>query len=78
MFTYNLGTGQGRSVLEVIATYEQQSRQPVPFEIVERRAGDVAANWADAALAESELGWKATRSLEEMCADSWRWQTRAG
>jgi UDP-glucose 4-epimerase len=77
VFTYNLGTGRGHSVLEVIKTYEQESGRPVPYEIVGRRAGDVAANWADVSLAETELGWKASRSLEEMCADSWRWQERA-
>ena len=77
VFTYNLGTGEGHSVLEVINTYEQQSGRPIPFEIVGRRAGDVAASWAGVELAEFELGWKAARSLEEMCADSWRWQTRS-
>ena len=74
VFTYNLGTGRGHSVLEVIAAYEQQSGQPVPYEIAERRAGDVAANWADVSKAHAELGWEATRSLGDMCADSWRWQ----
>jgi UDP-glucose 4-epimerase len=74
VFIYNLGTGQGHSVLEVIAAYEQQSGKPVPYEIVERRAGDVAANWADVAKAEAELGWKTSRDLDVMCADSWRWQ----
>ena len=74
VFTYNLGTGQGHSVLEVIAAYEQQSGKPVPYEVVGRRAGDVAANWADVSKAHAELGWKATRGLHEMCADSWRWQ----
>jgi UDP-glucose 4-epimerase len=74
VFIYNLGTGQGHSVLEVIAAYEQQSGKPVPYEIVDRRAGDVAANWADVAKAEAELGWKTSRDLDVMCADSWRWQ----
>ncbi|MGH8873446.1 MAG: UDP-glucose 4-epimerase GalE [Acidimicrobiia bacterium] len=74
VFTYNLGTGQGHSVLEVIAAYEQKSGRPIPYEIVGRRAGDVAANWADVSRADVELGWKTTRGLEEMCADSWRWQ----
>ncbi|MGH8952180.1 MAG: UDP-glucose 4-epimerase GalE [Acidimicrobiia bacterium] len=77
VFTYNLGTGRGHSVLEVITAYEQQSGLPVPYEIADRRAGDVAANWADASKAQAELGWKATRSLEDMCADSWRWQQTA-
>jgi UDP-glucose 4-epimerase len=74
VFIYNLGTGRGHSVLEVIAAYEQQSGKPVPYEIVDRRAGDVAANWADVAKAEAELGWKTSRDLDTMCADSWRWQ----
>ena len=74
VFVYNLGTGQGHSVLEVVSAYEQQSGKPVPYEIVGRRAGDVAANWADVEKAGTELGWKTTRDLDEMCADSWRWQ----
>jgi UDP-glucose 4-epimerase len=74
VFTYNLGTGQGHSVLEVVSVYEQQSGKPVPYEIVGRRAGDVAANWAAVDKAHAELGWKAGRDLDEMCADSWRWQ----
>ncbi|HET9202696.1 MAG TPA: UDP-glucose 4-epimerase GalE [Acidimicrobiia bacterium] len=77
VFTYNLGTGQGHSVLEVIAAYEQQSERPIPYEIVDRRAGDVAANWADVSKAARELGWEAGRRLEDMCADSWRWQQNA-
>ena len=75
--TYNLGTGRGHSVLEVIGAYEAASGKPVPYEIVERRAGDVAANWADVSRAEEGLGWKASRGLTEMCADSWEWQQRA-
>jgi UDP-glucose 4-epimerase len=74
VFTYNLGTGKGHTVLEVVEAYEQQSGKPVPYEIVERRAGDVAANWADVRKAGIELGWTATRDLDTMCADSWRWQ----
>jgi UDP-glucose 4-epimerase len=74
VFTYNLGTGQGHSVLEVISVYEEVSGKPIPYDIVGRRPGDVAANWADASKAEAELGWSATRGLDEMCADSWRWQ----
>jgi UDP-glucose 4-epimerase len=77
VFTYNLGTGEGHSVLEVIAAYERQSGRPIPYEIVERRAGDVAANWADVSKARRELGWEATRDLDDMCADSWRWQQNA-
>jgi len=75
--TYNLGTGHGNSVLEVISAYEGVSGKPIPYEIVERRAGDVAANFADVDKAQSHLDWSSSRDLEAMCADSWRWQTRA-
>jgi UDP-glucose 4-epimerase len=64
-------------VLEVVRTFEKASGKPVPYQIVDRRAGDVAANWADVSKAGEELGWAATRTLFEMCADSWRWQTSA-
>jgi len=70
----NLGTGRGYSVLELIAAYEKASDKPVPYDIVARRAGDIDSCFADPALALSELGWKATRDLDAMCADSWRWQ----
>lgn len=74
---YNLGTGQGHSVLEVIKTYEEESGRPIPFEIVERRPGDVAASWADVTKARDELGWSVTKDLAAMCADSWHWQQKA-
>ncbi len=74
LVTYNLGTGRGSSVLEVIRAFEQASGQTVPYEVVARRAGDVATSYADPANAERELKWRATRTLEMMCADSWRWQ----
>ncbi|HEX6287033.1 MAG TPA: NAD-dependent epimerase/dehydratase family protein, partial [Acidimicrobiia bacterium] len=74
---YNLGTGRGHSVLEVIKTYEEESGQPIPYEIVERRPGDVAASWADVSKARDELGWVAERDLAAMCADSWNWQQKA-
>jgi UDP-glucose 4-epimerase len=73
-FTVNLGTGKGHSVLEVVAAYERASSRKVPYAIVPRRPGDVAASYADPALAERLLGWRATRTLDDMCADSWRWQ----
>lgn len=76
VFTYNLGTGEGHSVLEVIKTYEQESGRPIPYEIVDRRAGDVASSYADVSKAATDLGWKTTRDLAEMCADSWRWQNQ--
>jgi UDP-glucose 4-epimerase len=72
--TANLGTGQGHSVLELLRTFEAVSGRPVPYDIVARRPGDVAACYADPSLAQAALGWKAERSLAEMCADSWRWQ----
>ncbi len=77
VFTYNLGTGVGTSVLELIAAYELASGQPIPYEIVAPRIGDVAANWADVTKARGVLGWRASRDLAEMCADSWRWQQNA-
>jgi UDP-glucose 4-epimerase len=74
-FTVNLGTGRGHSVLEVVAAYERASGRKVPYAVVPRRAGDVAASYADPARAEQLLGWRARRSLDDMCADSWRWQS---
>lgn len=71
---YNLGTGRGFSVLDVVHAFEAATGKKVPYEIVGRRAGDLPVSYADPAKAESELGWKATRTLEEMCADAWRWQ----
>ena len=74
--TANLGTGQGYSVLELVKAFEQASGRAVPYEIVARRPGDIAACYADPGLAQQKLGWKATRTLQEMCADSWRWQSQ--
>ena len=74
LFSVNLGTGNGVSVLEIIAAFEQASGRPVPHEIVARRPGDVAECWADVALARELLGWRASRDLVQMCADTWRWQ----
>jgi UDP-glucose 4-epimerase len=74
--TVNLGTGRGHSVMEVIRAFEKASGRPVPFLVTARRSGDVAACYADATLASTLLGWKATRVLEQMCADAWRWQSR--
>jgi UDP-glucose 4-epimerase len=73
-FTVNLGTGRGYSVLDVIRAYEKASSRLIPFEIVGKRPGDIAACYADASLAASMLNWRATRGIDEMCADSWRWQ----
>ncbi|MBA3478919.1 MAG: UDP-glucose 4-epimerase GalE [Lautropia sp.] len=74
-WTVNLGTGQGYSVLDIVKAFERASGRTIPYQIVARRPGDVAQCYADPAHAERELGWKATRGLEEMCADSWRWQS---
>ena len=71
----NLGTGKGYSVLEVVRAFERASGQAVPFRVVGRRPGDVAACYANPALANELLGWAAGKDLETMCADSWRWQT---
>jgi UDP-glucose 4-epimerase len=73
--TVNLGTGQGHSVLEVVRAFEQASSRQVPFKIMPRRPGDVAQCYADPALAQQQLGWQASRSLADMCADAWRWQS---
>ncbi len=73
--TVNLGTGRGYSVLEVVAAYAQASGRPVPYQVQARRPGDVAACYADPALAFKLLGWKAEHNLQRMCADSWRWQS---
>jgi UDP-glucose 4-epimerase len=71
---FNLGVGRGVSVLEMVAAFEAASGRPVPYDIVARRPGDVATCYADASLAQAVLNWRALRSVEEMCADAWRWQ----
>lgn len=71
---YNLGTGNGYSVLDVIRTYESVSNRKIPYQIVDRRQGDVAISFADAGKAWQELGWVAEKNLKDMCEDSWRWQ----
>ena len=76
VLTVNLGTGNGSSVLEVIRTFEAVSGRSIPYEIGERRAGDVAICYADPTFAKEALGWKSARSLAEMCADHWRWQSK--
>ena len=75
LVTYNLGTGQGYSVLEMVTNFEKASGQKVPYKITPRRSGDVAACYADPKLAAEELGWTANKGLKEMCEDSWRWQS---
>ena len=76
VLTFNLGTGRGFSVLEMVAAFEKVSGREVPYQIVARRAGDIAQCYADPSLANRELGWAAHRDIEEMCADAWRWQSR--
>ena len=73
-FAVNLGTGQGYSVLDMVKAFERASGRPVPYTLAPRRAGDVAACYADPHLARELLGWKAERGLDAMCADAWRWQ----
>jgi UDP-glucose 4-epimerase len=73
---YNLGTGTGYSVLEMVSAFEQASGMNVPFRIVDRRPGDVGVCYADPSKARNELGWTAKRGIEEMCRDSWRWQEK--
>jgi UDP-glucose 4-epimerase len=75
-FTVNLGTGQGYSVLEVVRAFEAASGRPVPYHLAPRRPGDVAQAYADPARAEELLGWRAQRTLAQMCTDAWRWQSR--
>ncbi|MGF1719389.1 UDP-glucose 4-epimerase GalE [Vibrio kyushuensis] len=72
---YNLGTGNGYSVLDMVKAFESASGKPVPYKVVERRAGDIAECWADPSKAINELEWKAERTLEQMTQDTWRWQS---
>jgi UDP-glucose 4-epimerase len=72
----NLGTGVGYSVLDMVRAFEGASGQKVPYRVQPRRPGDVASNWADPATAQELLGWGASRTLQDMCADTWRWQSQ--
>lgn len=72
---YNLGTGKGSSVLEMVEAFGKACGAPVPYEVCPRRAGDIAECWASTEKAERELNWKATRSVDEMTADTWKWQS---
>lgn len=74
IFIYNLGTGKGYSVLDVVNAFKKASGVDIKYEIVGRRAGDLATCYSDPSKAYKELGWKAERDIEEMCEDSWRWQ----
>lgn len=71
---YNLGTGKGTSVLEMVHAFEQVNGLDIPYEIKSRRAGDIAEFYADAGKAQRELGWQTTRTIEDMCRDTWNWQ----
>lgn len=73
-FTVNLGTGQGYSVLDMVRAFEAACGKPIPFEVVARRPGDIGSCYANPALSKELLGWEATLGVEQMCADTWRWQ----
>lgn len=73
---YNLGTGKGSSVLEMVDAFAAACGKPVPYELCPRRPGDIAECWASTEKAERELGWKATRTVAEMTADTWNWQSK--
>jgi UDP-glucose 4-epimerase len=73
---YNLGTGNGYSVIEVVKAFEKASGRKINYKIVPRRAGDIAECWADPAKAKNELGWTAVRGIDKMCEDCWRWQSQ--
>jgi len=75
LIIYNLGTGCGHSVLEVIAAFEKASGKKIPYKIVGRRSGDIAICYTDPSKAQKELGWSAERNIDDMCADTWRWQS---
>ena len=76
VYTYNLGTGVGYSVLDVIHAFERACGKKLPYSIKPRRAGDIAACYADASKAARELGWHAELGLDDMCASLWKWQTK--
>ena len=73
---YNLGTGKGYSVLDMVKAFETATGVPVPYVIAPRRPGDIAESWSDPSKAARELGWKAEKSIEDMCRDSWNWQKK--
>ena len=76
LITYNLGTGKGYTVLEMIAAFEKVTGKNIPYKRVARRPGDIATCYADASKAKKELGWSAVRGIAKMCADAWRWQVQ--
>jgi UDP-glucose 4-epimerase len=74
--TWNLGSGKGTSVLEMLAAFERAVGRPIPYEVVPRRPGDIATSYADPSKANAELGWSTHRTVDDMCADTWRWQSQ--
>ena len=76
LVTYNLGTGVGYSVLDIIKNFEKACGKEIPYKITPRRPGDIDMCYADPTKAKEELGWEATRSIDKMCEDAWRWQTK--
>jgi len=75
-FVFNLGTGKGYSVIDMVDAMSKACGKEIAYKIGDRRPGDIAVCYADATKAENEMGWKATRNLEDMCSDSWSWQTK--
>jgi UDP-glucose 4-epimerase len=73
---YNLGTGVGYSVLDMVHAFEKATDKSIPYKMVERRSGDIATSYANPKKAEAELGWKAEKTLDDMCQDAWRWQSQ--
>jgi UDP-glucose 4-epimerase len=76
LLTYNLGTGRGYSVMEVISAFEKACQHKIPYKIMQRRPGDAAISYADPSKANKELQWFANKTIDEMCADAWRWQSQ--
>ena len=76
VYTYNLGSGQGTSVLELVTAFEKVNGVPVPYQVVDRRPGDVATCYANADKALAELHWKTEKTIEDMCRDTWNWQSK--
>jgi UDP-glucose 4-epimerase len=77
LLTVNLGAGRGFSVLEMVAAFEKASGKSIPYQVAPRRLGDIAQFWADPTLAKTTLNWQTSRTLDQMCADAWRWQQYA-
>jgi len=73
---WNLGSGEPVSVLQVVQAFARASGREIAYEVVPRRPGDLAAYWADPSKANRELGWRATRTIDDMCTDTWRWQSQ--